>query len=71
MAKEGHVPAWLTRRTYFKRVGRWLKPGRARGIASAPEAAAAPVASNVVPFPVRIDRAERPDFADRRSIGIA
>ncbi|MEL6064068.1 hypothetical protein [Methylobacterium sp. DCY52] len=71
MAKEGHVPAWLARRTYFKRVGRWLKPGRTRGPESGPEAAAAPFALNVVPFPVRIDRPERPDFTDRRSIGMA
>ncbi|WP_246731229.1 hypothetical protein [Methylobacterium sp. 2A] len=61
----------MARRTYFKRVGRWLKPGRTRGPESGPEAAAAPFALNVVPFPVRIDRPERPDFTDRRSIGMA
>jgi hypothetical protein len=38
------LPAWLVRRSYFKRVGRWLKP-RAR-----PEAAPTAFA-NVLPFP--------------------
>lgn len=71
MSKDGHVPAWLARRTYFKRIGRWVKPGKARGNGPAPETAAAALASNVVLFPVRVDRSDRPDFADQLSLGIA
>ncbi|MCJ2068842.1 hypothetical protein MKK75_08515 [Methylobacterium sp. J-030] len=71
MAKDGHVPAWLARRTYFKRIGRWVKPGKARGTGPAPEAEAAPLVSNVVPFPVRMERSDRLDFAGRLNIGIA
>jgi hypothetical protein len=70
MAKEGHVPTWLARRTYFKRIGRWMKSGKARRTGTAPEAAA-PLASNVVLFPVRVDRPERPAISGRRSIGMA
>ncbi|MCJ2090267.1 hypothetical protein MKK88_30410 [Methylobacterium sp. E-005] len=70
MSKDRHVPAWLARRTYFKRLGRWVKPGKTHGNGPGPESAAA-LASNVVAFPVRADRLGRPDFADRRSIGIA
>jgi len=68
MSKDRQIPAWLARRAYFKRVGRWTKPGKA-GTAVAAEAA--PPVSNVVPFPVRMDRPGRPHFADRRSIGRA
>jgi hypothetical protein len=71
MSKDGQVPAWLARRSYFRRVGRWLKPGKARGPGPAYGTAAAALASNVVPFPIRFDRPERPDFADQRNIGIA
>ncbi|WP_267423377.1 hypothetical protein [Methylobacterium sp. GC_Met_2] len=71
MSKDGQVPAWLARRTYFRRVGRWLKPGKARGTGSTYDAAVAPLASNVVPFPVRFERPERLNFAEQRSIGIA
>lgn len=70
MAKEGHVPTWLARRTYYKRIGRWLKPGKARRTGPAPEATA-PLASNVVPFPIWVDRLERPALSGRRSIGMA
>jgi hypothetical protein len=71
MSKDGQVPAWLARRTYFRRVGRWLKPGKARRTGPTSETAVALLASNVVPFPVRFDRPEQPNFADQRSIGIA
>lgn len=69
MSKDRHVPAWLARRTYFRRVGRWMKPGRACGTGPTPEAAA--LGANVGPFPIRVDRSEQPDFSDRRSIGMA
>lgn len=70
MSKDRQIPAWLARRAYFKRIGRWTKPGRASG--ATPVMAEAPqLASNVVPFPIRMDRPDRPEFADRRSIGRA
>ena len=37
MQKGRQIPAWLARRTYFKRIERWAKPGKARKIMPAPE----------------------------------
>ena len=68
MAKDRRIPAWLVRRTYFKRIERWSKPGKARMALPASETEAPPPPSNVVPFPIRPDR---PDLPDRRSVGIA
>lgn len=70
MSKDRQIPAWLARRAYFKRIGRWTKPDKA-GTAAPVTADAAPLASNVVPFPTRVDRPDRPHFANRRSIGRA
>ena len=70
MAQDRQIPAWLARRAYFKRIGRWTKTGKASS--KAPVTAEVPQsASNVVPFPTRMDRPDRAAFADRRSIGMA
>ncbi|MEE7492804.1 hypothetical protein [Methylobacterium oryzae] len=71
MQKSGRVPAWLARRTYFKRIERWAKPGKARAAAQTPETSAVPTPSNVVPFPIRVNRPERAAFEDLRDVGTA
>ncbi|SDN96725.1 hypothetical protein SAMN05216360_11343 [Methylobacterium phyllostachyos] len=70
MSKDRQIPAWLARRAYFKRIGRWTRSGKA-GTAAPVTTEATQPASNVVPFPIRVDRSDRPAFADRRSIGRA
>ncbi|MCX4195929.1 hypothetical protein OMR07_10290 [Methylobacterium organophilum] len=71
MQKSRRVPAWLARRTYFKRIERWAKPGKTRKAAQPPETAAAAMPSNVVPFPIRMNRPDRPAFQDLRGVGTA
>jgi hypothetical protein len=71
MAKGRHIPKWLARRTYFKRIERWTKTDRSRRAATTSEAAPAPLPSNVVPFPMRLSRPDRSDFSDLRDVGIA
>ena len=71
MLKSRRFPIWLTRRSYFKRIERWAKPGRAQK--AAPEVRdAAPVmlVSNVVPFPIRLGQTGRPAFAGLRGAGL-
>ena len=46
MQKGRRVPAWLARRTYFKRIERWTRPGKGRAAAPPPAAHAAPAPSN-------------------------
>ena len=70
MATGRGIPKWLARRSYFKRIERWAKPEKNRRSATAPEAATVSLPSNVVPFPVRLNRPERPDFNDLRGVGI-
>ncbi|WP_244538862.1 MULTISPECIES: hypothetical protein [unclassified Methylobacterium] len=69
MQKGRPIPAWLARRTYFKRIGRWTKPGKVAPPPSGP--VAAPMPSNVVPFPVRMNRPDRPVLEDLRVVGTA
>ena len=71
MAKGRRIPNWLARRTYFKRIERWTKPGKNRKPAPAPETGAMTLPSNVVPFPMRLNRPDRPDFNDLRGVGTA
>ena len=71
MQKGRQIPAWLARRTYFKRIERWAKPGKARKIMPAPEIGPLPAPSNVVPFPVRASRPDRPAFDGLRGVGSA
>lgn len=70
MAKGRGIPKWLARRSYFKRIERWSKPDKYRKSATAPEAAATSLPSNVVPFPIRLSRPDRPDFNDLRGVGL-
>ena len=70
MHKSRRFPIWLTRRSYFKRLERWAKPGKARK--SAPQILEAEpdiMPSNVVPFPFRLGQAGRPAFPDLRGVG--
>lgn len=69
MLKSRRIPTWLARRSYFKRIERWTKIGKPRKAAS--EACPAPMPSNVVPFPIRPNRPERPTFEDLRGVGTA
>jgi hypothetical protein len=69
MLKSRRIPTWLARRSYFKRIERWAKIGKARK--TAPEATPAPMPSNVVLFPIRLNRPERPTFEDLRGVGTA
>ncbi|MGH1590894.1 hypothetical protein ACRBEV_24150 [Methylobacterium phyllosphaerae] len=75
MQKDRRVPAWLARRTYFKRIERWVKPGKvrntARDTAPPPETGFAAIPSNVVPFPVRVQRPNQPALTGLRGIGMA
>ncbi|MCJ2134680.1 hypothetical protein MKK69_11525 [Methylobacterium sp. J-026] len=71
MAKDRRIPAWLARRTYFKRIERWSKPGKPRPALPTHETEVLALPSNVVPFPVRLDRPDRPDLPDRRSVSMA
>ncbi|MDP4004090.1 hypothetical protein [Methylobacterium sp. NEAU K] len=62
----------MTRRTYFKRIERWMKPGKARKPEPPRlEPGLAAVASNVVPFPIRAGHAGRPAFTALRGVGMA
>ncbi len=47
MMKSKDTPAWLARRRYFQRFGRWVKPKTKTTKVTSPE-----MASNVVPFPL-------------------
>ncbi|MBP1178802.1 hypothetical protein [Methylobacterium sp. PvR107] len=69
MLKSRRIPTWLARRSYFKRIERWAKIGKARKMA--PEATSVPMPSNVVLFPMRMNRPERPAFEDLREVGTA
>ncbi|WP_457106148.1 hypothetical protein [Methylobacterium sp. P5_C11] len=75
MQKGRRIPAWLARRTYFKRIERWGKHGKvrdtARDTAPPPETGFAGTPSNVVPFPIRVQRPDRPSLAGLRGIGLA
>jgi hypothetical protein len=71
MLKGRRIPTWLARRAYFKRIERWAKPGKVRKTATPPEAGPAPAPSNVVPFPIRPSRPDRPAIAGLRGIGLA
>ncbi|KAA0124000.1 hypothetical protein CIW48_10210 [Methylobacterium sp. P1-11] len=71
MQKGRRVPAWLARRTYFKRIERWTRPGKGRAAAPPPAAHAAPAPSNIVPFPIRLNRPDRPALEDLRGVGTA
>jgi hypothetical protein len=71
MAKGRRVPRWLARRMYFRRIERWAKLDRKGRSATASDSAAAPLPSNVVPFPTRPTRPGRSDFGDLRGVGIA
>lgn len=68
MQKDRQIPAWLARRTYFKRIERWAKPGKARKTMPAPETGPIPALSNVVPFPARSSRPDRPAFDGLRGV---
>ncbi|MGU3666675.1 hypothetical protein ACLBX9_20995 [Methylobacterium sp. A49B] len=71
MTKGRRIPKWLARRTYFKRIERWSKPDKNRRAPATSETASVPLPSNVVPFPMRMNRPERQDFNDLRDVGIA
>ena len=71
MRRDNRVPSWLARRTYFKRIERWTKLDKNRKPAAASAVEAIPLPSNVVPFPMRLSRTERPDFSDLRGVGTA
>jgi hypothetical protein len=45
--KHKDTPAWLARRRYFRRFGRWVKPKTRTADVAVPV-----MASNVVPFPL-------------------
>jgi hypothetical protein len=47
MMKSKDTPAWLARRRYFRRFGRWVKPKVRTAEATMPA-----MATNVVPFPL-------------------
>ncbi|MGH1572961.1 hypothetical protein ACRAWG_22610 [Methylobacterium sp. P31] len=71
MLKGRRVPGWLTRRSYFKRIERWAKPDKTRKVTPQPETGPAWLPSNVVPFPVRANRPDRPAFEGLRGVGTA
>jgi hypothetical protein len=79
MQKDRRVPAWLARRTYYKRIERWAKPGKARQspppagseTGTGPQAEPPRMPSNVVPFPQRAGRPERRAFQALRGVGTA
>jgi hypothetical protein len=71
MLKGRRIPGWLTRRSYFKRIERWAKPAKAHKTTPPPEAESVQLPSNVVPFPVRVNRPDRPAFEGLRGVGTA
>jgi hypothetical protein len=69
MQKQTRVPTWLARRSYFKRIERWTKLDKSRRPA-ATEVERVAMPSNVVPFPARENRPNRPVFADLRGVSM-
>lgn len=66
-----HFPAWLVRRRYFQRIGRWTKPRKRPPLATAvaPDRSDAP--SNVLPFRGPAVKVRRTEFPPRLGVGTA
>lgn len=79
MLRGRRFPAWLVRRSYFRRIERWMKPRRR----AAPPDAASPepeatlsdvrssdvLSSNVLPFPEQSAGTRGMAFTARRGVG--